>query len=130
MATIETIRPYVEQLFEDSDVHEHLSRSAANLRAARRRAGGAKSKKRAVRDQTLHRRLVASVREAVRAGSSLQRANEKQLRRERRRKGRRLILLALAGALAYLAVDEGARNRLLDAVGATDPRAASDRSPA
>ena len=125
VTTLETIRPYVEQLLDDSEVQQHLSRSAANLRAARRRAGDAKSKKRAVTDQRVHRRLVASAREAVRAGTSLQHANEKQLRRERRRKRGRFALLALTGAVAYLAVDERARGRLLDAIGAPDTPPAS-----
>jgi hypothetical protein len=30
MATLETIRPYVEQLLDDSAVHDHLSRSATS----------------------------------------------------------------------------------------------------
>jgi hypothetical protein len=127
VATMETIRPYVERLLEDSDVQEHLSRSAANLRAARRRAGDAKSKKRAVRDQKLHRRLATGAREAVRAGTSFQRAGEKQRRRERRRARGRFVLLVLTGAVAYLAVDPGARGRLLDAVGFKDPRQEADR---
>ena len=42
MATLEAIQPYVEQLFDDTEIHKQLSRTAANLRAARSRAGKAK----------------------------------------------------------------------------------------
>ena len=41
--TLESIQPYVEQLFDDSEVQKHLSRAAANLRGARSRASDAKS---------------------------------------------------------------------------------------
>jgi hypothetical protein len=39
MPTLQAVQPYVEQLFEDSDVQKHLSRAAANLRGAGVRAG-------------------------------------------------------------------------------------------
>jgi hypothetical protein len=120
VATLETFRPYIEQLFEDSEVQEHVSRSAANLRSARRRAASANTKKRALKDPRLHRRLGASVRSAVKAGGSLSKASEKQLCRERRRQRLQYMLLALVGAVAYLAVDGRARGRLLDAIGAAD----------
>ena len=50
--TLESIQPYVEQLFDDSDVQKHLARATANLRGARSRAGNAKSKKKALQDPT------------------------------------------------------------------------------
>ena len=57
-STLEAIGPYVEQLFEDSDVQEQLRRAAANLRGAKSRAGRARSKKKAAKDPVLRRRLV------------------------------------------------------------------------
>ena len=56
------VQPYVEQLFDDSDVQKQLSRAAANLRGARSRAGSAKSKKKALKDQRLRQRLLESGR--------------------------------------------------------------------
>jgi hypothetical protein len=115
LTTLATIKPYVEQLLDDSDVQDHLSRSAANLRAARRRAAAAKSKKQALTDGPLRRRLASSVREAVLANTTLQQAREKQQRRDRRRRRAAVGLLVLTGAVAYLAVDVGARDRAFDA---------------
>jgi hypothetical protein len=130
VAPLETYRPYVEQLFEDSEVQEYLSRSAANLRAAGRQAANAKSKKRAVKDKRLHQRMVAGLRNAIDAGGSLRRASEKQLRRERRRTQGRLVIVAFLAAVAYLAFDARARGRLLDAVGAPDTRPAPEPTSA
>ena len=83
--TLESIQPYVEQLFDDSDVQKHLARATANLRGARSRAGKAKSKKKALKDPTLRRRLVNSAQAAVAAGVAIQQGPEKQARRSRRR---------------------------------------------
>ena len=85
MATLETIQPYVEQLFDDSDVQKHLSRAAANLRGARSRASDAKSKKKALQDRRLRQRLLAGGRAAVAAGVAVKEGPEKRARRNRRR---------------------------------------------
>lgn len=110
MATLETIQPYVEQIFDDSDVQKHLARASANLRAARSRAGSAKSKKKALKDPTLRRRLLDGGRAAVAAAVAIKQGPEKQKRR-----GRRGWLLAIAGlgAGAFLATNAEARARLL-----------------
>ena len=55
MTTLESIRPYVDQLFDDSEVQEQLRRAGRHLRVARSRAGSAKSKKKAVQDEQLRR---------------------------------------------------------------------------
>ena len=67
-ATLESIQPYIEQLFDDSDVQKHLARASANLRGAKSRAGKAKSKKKALKDPTLRQRLIDSAQAMV-AGS-------------------------------------------------------------
>jgi hypothetical protein len=114
MPTLDTIQPYVEQLFDDSEVRKQLSRASANLRAARSRAGSAKSKKKAIKDPTLRRRLVDGGRAAVAAGVAIQKGPEKQKRR-----GRRGWLVALAGlgAGAFLATNAEARAKVLGLVG-------------
>jgi hypothetical protein len=114
MPTLDSIQPYVEQLFDDSEVQKQLSRASANLRAARSRAGSAKSKKKAIKDPTLRRRLVDGGRAAVAAGVAIQKGPEKQKRR-----GRRGWLVAIAGlgAGAFLATNADARTKVLGLIG-------------
>jgi len=114
-STLESIQPYVEQLFDDSDVQKQLARATANLRGARARAGKAKSKKKALQDPTLRRRLVNGAQAAVAAGVAIQKGPEKQARRSRRSW---LVVLAAVGAGTYVATNEEARTKLLGLVGA------------
>ncbi len=122
MATLETIQPYVEQLFDDSEVQKQLSRASANLRAARSRAGSAKSKKKALKDPTLRRRLADGGRAAVAAGVAIKQGPEKQKRRSRRGW---VLAIAGLGAGAFLATNADARAKVLGLVGAgqNDPAA-------
>ena len=114
-ATLETIQPYVEQLFDDSDVQKQLARATANLRGAKARAGKAKSKKKALKDPTLRQRLLDSGRAAIAVGVAIKKGPEKQARRGRRRG---LLLISGVGAAAFLATNAEARTRLLGLVGA------------
>ena len=114
-STLESIQPYVEQLFDDSDVQKHLARATANLRGARARAGKAKSKKKAIQDATLRRRLVNSAQAAVAAGVAIKQGPQKQARRSRRGW---LVVIAAVGTGAYVATNVEARTKLLALVGA------------
>src|SRR5438477_608933 len=71
MPTLQALQPYVEQLFEDSDVQRQLSRAAANFRGAGTRAGSAKSKRDALQDAKLRQRLLDGARAGVAAGVGL-----------------------------------------------------------
>ena len=115
--TLESIQPYVEQLFDDSDVQRHLARATANLREARERAGNAKSKKKALKDPGLRRRLLTSAQAAVAAGVAIKQGPQKQARRSRRG---RLVALAALGAGAYVATNAAARTWVLELVGSND----------
>jgi len=116
MATLDSIAPYVEQLFDDRDVQKQLSRAATNLRGAGSRVRGAKSRKQALADRRLWRRLLEGGRAAVAAGAAIQRGPEKQQRRSRRG---RLLLLAGLGAAAFLAFNAEARERVLGLIGSS-----------
>jgi hypothetical protein len=120
MPTLQAFQPYVEQLFEDSDVQTQLSRAAANFRGAGARAGSAKSKRKALQDPKLRRRLLDGARAGVAAGVAIKQGPEKQKRRGR---GKWLLLLVGLGAGAYVATNESARTQLLELVGQakTDP---------
>jgi hypothetical protein len=119
--TLETLQPYVEQLFDDSDVQKHLARASANLRGARSRAGSAKSKKKALKDPRLRQRLLDSAQAAVAAGVAIKQGPEKRARRSRRGW---LLLIAGVGAGAYVATNADARDRVLGLVGARETEAA------
>ena len=121
-ATLESIQPYVEQLFEDSDVQKHLARASANLRGAKSRAGKGKSRTKALKDPTLRQRLLDSAQAAVAAGVAINKGPEKQSRRGRRRG---LLLIAGLGAAAFLATNAAARDRMLGLVGAEGQRGGS-----
>jgi hypothetical protein len=116
MATLEAIQPYVEQLFDDSDVQKHLARASANLRGAKARADKAKNAKKAIKDPTLRQRLAASGREAYAAAVAIKAGPEKQKQRSRR--GRLLVLLVLAAGGAAAASPQ-VRGRVLGLAGAT-----------
>jgi hypothetical protein len=102
MARLDTIQPYVEQLFEDSEVQNQLSRAAANLRSARTRATKAKSKKRAAQDGVLYQRVLDGGKALVAAGEAIARGPQKQRRRTWRR---RLVVVAGLGVAAYVATN-------------------------
>jgi len=101
MSTLDAIQPYVEQLFDDSDVQRKLQRAANNLRAAGSRAGSAKSKKKLVTDQRLRRRVADGMVAAFAAGRAIQQGAEKQ--RKRSRRGRMVMLLGVAAGAAAAA---------------------------
>jgi hypothetical protein len=116
MPTLQALQPYVEQLFEDSDVQKQLSRAAANFRGAGARAGRAKSKRKALQDPKLRQRLLGGARAGVAAGVAIKHGPQKQKRRSR---GKWLLVLAGLGAGAYVAANESARTQLLELLGQT-----------
>jgi hypothetical protein len=120
--TLEAIQPYVEQLFDDSEVQKHLARATANLRGARTRAGNAKSKKKALKDPRLRQRLLTSAQAAVAAGVAIKQGPQKRARRSRRTW---LVVIAAVGAGAYVATNAAARTRLLGLVGTNDDEQAT-----
>jgi hypothetical protein len=121
MATLETIQPYVEQLFDDAEVRKQLARANANLRAARARAGKTKSKKQALTDERLRQRIIQSAQALALVATEIKAGPEKQRKRSRRRG---LLLLAVVGAGAYVMINEDARNKLMALVGSDSNEAA------
>jgi hypothetical protein len=123
-STLESIQPYVEQLFDDSEVQKQLARATANLRGAKSRAGSAKSKKKALQDPTLRRRLANTVQAAVAAGVAIKQGPEKK-KAKRSRRGW-VVALAAVGAGAYVATNEDARTKLLGLIGQNESPKATE----
>jgi len=113
MVGLESIQPYVEQIFDDREVQRHLARANANLRGARSRAGRAKSKKQAVQDRQMWQRVLGGLGAALDAAVAIKHAPEKRSSS----RGKWVLLLGGAGAAAYLATNEPARNKVLELAG-------------
>ncbi|MDP9277755.1 MAG: hypothetical protein M3O76_06055 [Actinomycetota bacterium] len=110
MAVIERAGPYVEQLFENEDVRADLQRAAARARQAYAGVRSKKNTKKVLTDSRVRRRLGQSVGAARNAVVAIKRGPKEKKRK--RRRGRLLIFVVLAGAL-FLAVNEDVRNRIL-----------------
>ena len=104
--------PYVQRLIEDDDLRESLKDAfEASKRAYGRATGNGKG---AVKAVTSDKKVQKDLRKAA---ENLQEASER-LREPKKRKGGigRLLLIAIVGAVIALAVSEGARKAVLDAL--------------
>jgi hypothetical protein len=104
--------PYVQRLIEDDDLRESLKDAfEASKRAYGRATGNGKGTVKAV---TSDKKVQKDLRKAA---ENLQEVSER-LREKKKRKGGigRLLLIAIVGAVIALAVSEGARKAVLDAL--------------
>lgn len=104
--------PYVQRLIEDEDLRESLKDAFEAAKGAYGRATG--NGKGAVKAVTSDKKVQKDLRKAA---ENLQEASER-LRAPKKRKGGlgRLLLIAFVGAVIALAVSEGARKAVLDAL--------------
>ena len=104
--------PYVQRLIEDDELRESLKDAfEASKRAYGRATGNGKG---AVKAVTSDKKVQKDLRKAA---ENLQEASER-LREPQKRKGGlgRLLLIAIVGAVIALAISEGARKAVLDAL--------------
>ncbi len=104
--------PYVQRLIEDEDLRENLKDAFTSAKKAYGRATG--NGKGTVKAVTSDKKVQKEMRQAAEA---LQEARER-LQKPKKKKHRlgKLILLAIVGAVVALAVSEGARKAVLDAL--------------
>jgi hypothetical protein len=104
--------PYVQRLVEDEELRESLKDAFEAAKNAYGRATG--NGKGTVKAVTSDKRVQKEMRKAA---ESMQEASER-LRSKPKRKGGlgRLLLIALVGGIVALAVSEGARKAVLDAL--------------
>jgi hypothetical protein len=104
--------PYVQRLIEDEELRESLKDAFEAAKNAYGRATG--NGKGTVKAVTSDKKVQKEMRKAA---ESVQEASER-LRSKPKRKGGlgRLLLLALVGGIVALAVSEGARKAVLDAL--------------
>ena len=104
--------PYVQRLIDDEELRDSLKDAfEASKRAYGRATGNGKG---AVKAVTSDKKVQKELRKAA---ENLQEAGER-LREPKKRKGGlgRLLLIAFVGAVIALAVSEGARKAVLDAL--------------
>ncbi len=106
------VRPYLTQLLSNQDVQENAGRALRAAQDAYARARG-KDAVEVASDKKLQRR----VREAVGAARQALSAASEPPPKPKRRRGRKLVGLALAGGGLFLAVNADARAKFLGLVG-------------
>jgi hypothetical protein len=118
------LAPYAEQLLYNDDVQGALRRAVGAARDAYGRVHG-KSAADAADDKKLQRRLQEALAAAGEVWSAL---SEPAPRRKSGGWGRRLALLSVTAAGAYLAVDADARAKALALLGKQDAAASAQTS--
>jgi len=105
--------PYVQRLIEDEELRESLKDAFESAKSAYGRATG--NGKGTVKAVTSDKKVQKDLRKAA---ESLQEASESIRSKPKKRKGGigRLLLIAIVGAVIALAVSEGARKAVLDAL--------------
>jgi hypothetical protein len=105
--------PYVQRLMEDDDLRESLKDAFESAKNAYGRATG--NGKGTVKAVTSDKKVQKEMRKAA---ESMQEASERLRSKPKKRKGGlgRLLLIAIIGAVIALAVSEGARKAVLDAL--------------
>ena len=105
--------PYVQRLIEDEELRESLKDAFEAAKGAYARATG--NGKGTVKAVTSDKKVQKDLRKA---GESLQEASERLRSKPKKRKGGigRLLIIAIVGGAVALAVSEGARKAVLDAL--------------
>lgn len=123
MSTTQKVTPYLERLMDDKDLQDSLKDFFKTGTSAAGRARGKGSAKKAAKDPKVRQQALTALLAARQAAITLREPEKKP----KSRWLKRLFVLALIGAGFYVAVDEEARGRLLEAVGAagSEPTEAS-----
>jgi hypothetical protein len=105
--------PYVQRIVDDEDLRENLWQAYESARHAAGRLGNGKSPTKAIFDDKKLQKDLKQAAESIRDASVALREAPK-----RRRKGGigKLLLLGLVGGAAALALSEGLRKKVLDAL--------------
>ena len=102
--------PYVQRLIEDPELRDNVRAAVDHARQAYKRLSNGKGPAKAlIEDRKLHKELHA-------AGASLHEARAQLRGKRKKRRGRKLLMLAVLGAAAFFIVNEGARKALLDRI--------------
>ena len=102
--------PYVQRFVEDPELRDNVREAIDHARKAYKRLSNGKGPAKALmEDKKLQKELRA-------ASENLQSAGDSLRGKKRRHRGRRLFFLMIVGAIAFVALNEGARKTLMDKV--------------
>jgi hypothetical protein len=102
--------PYVQRFVEDPELRDNVRDAIEHARVAYKRMSNGKKPAKALMED---RKLQKELREAA---DSLKEAGESLRGKKRKRRGRKLLMLAVIGAVAFLILNEGARKALMDRI--------------
>ena len=103
--------PYVQRLIEDDDLRDNLRTAYESARSAYERIANGKGPAKAILDDKKTQKELREAATSLRDAADSLRGS----RKKKSRKGRKLLLL-LVGAGAALALSEGLRKKVLDAL--------------
>jgi hypothetical protein len=102
--------PYVQRFIEDPELRDNVRAAVDHARQAYKRLSNGKGPAKALmEDKKLHKEL-------RKTSESLKEAGDQLRGRRKRHRGRKLFVLAVLGAAAFLVVNEAARKALLDRI--------------
>jgi hypothetical protein len=103
--------PYVQRFVEDPELRDNVRAAVEHARHAYKRMSNGKGPAKALmEDRKLHKELRETADSLKEAGEQL------RGKKRKRHRGRKLLMLAVLGAAAFLIVNEGARKALLDRI--------------
>jgi hypothetical protein len=103
--------PYVQRLVEDEELRENVRTAVDHAQKAYRRMSNGKGPAKALMDdRKLHKELRETADSLREAGEGL------RGKRRRKRRGRKLFMLAILGGIAFVLINEGTRKTLLDKI--------------
>jgi hypothetical protein len=102
--------PYVQRFIEDPELRDNVRAAVDHARHAYKRMSNGKAPaKTLMEDRKLHKEL-------HKTADSLREAGDQLRGKRKKHRGRKLLMLAVLGAAAFLIVNEGARKALLDRI--------------
>jgi hypothetical protein len=103
--------PYVQRVIEDAELRENVRVALENAKKAYGRLTNGKPATKVLDDKKLHKEVKQAAESLRDAGQALREGPKKK---KKRRGFAKLLLVALIGAGAAVALSEGLRNKVLD----------------
>ena len=105
--------PYVQRLIQDAELRDNIKTAFDSARGAYGRVNNGKAPTQLLDDKKLQKELSTAATALKDAADALRSGPQK---RKRRGGFRRLVLLGIVGGIAAVALSEGLRNKVLDAL--------------
>lgn len=114
LANIAKANPYIQRLIEDADLRENVQKAIESSRSAYDRISNGKAPAKAlIEDKKLQADLRNTVEALRDATTALTESSTKRAARKGRRFGRKLLIVAVGGAVG-IAANEKLRSKVLD----------------